>query len=129
MLAFGVGNATLAILLTRYFHWGLYGVATAGAVTSLLRNGLFSPLYTAAILHQSWSTFLSRMANALVACLLLACAAAIVAGHVPPGSWIRLGLAAAPMALVYSGMMYLVGLDADERITFQKIVLSSLRIR
>jgi hypothetical protein len=68
------------------------------------------------------------MGNALVACLLLAGAAAIVAGHVTPGSWIRLGVAAAPLALVYTGLMYFIGLDADERITFQKIVLSSLRI-
>jgi O-antigen/teichoic acid export membrane protein len=128
MLAFGVGNAALAILLTRHFHWGLYGVAAASAITSILRNGVFSPLYTAAILHQPWSTFITRMGNALVACLLLAGAAAIVAGHVTPGSWIRLGVAAAPLALVYTGLMYFIGLDADERITFQKIVLSSLRI-
>jgi len=129
MLAFGVGNAALAVLLTRYFHWGLYGVAAAGAVTSILRNGLFAPLYTAAILHQPWSTFLSRMGNALTACLLLAGAAAMVAGYVTPGSWIRLGLAAAPLALLYAGLTYFIGLDADERITMQKIVLSSLRIR
>jgi O-antigen/teichoic acid export membrane protein len=129
MLAFGVGNAALAILLTRYLHWGLYGVAAATAVTSILRNGVFAPLYTAAILHQPWSTFLSKMGNALTACLLLAGAAAMVAGYVTPGSWIRLGLAAAPLALLYAGLMYFIGLDADERITMQKIVLSSLRIR
>ena len=129
MLAFGVGNAALAIVLARYFHWGLYGVATAGAVTSILKNGLFSPLYTAAIIDQPWSTFVTRMGNALIACLLLAGVAALVAGHVTPGSWIRLGVAAAPLALVYTGLMYVVGLDADERITFQKIILSSLRIR
>jgi len=56
-------------------------------------------------------------------------AGAKVAGHVTPGSWIRLGLAAAPLALLYAGLTYFIGLDADERITMQKIVLSSLRIR
>ncbi len=129
ILAFGLGNAALAIFLTRYLSWGLYGVAAASAITSILRNGVFSPLYTAAILRQPWSTFLPRMWNALIACLLLAGAAAIVAGHVTPGSWIRLGVAATPLALAYTGIMYFWGLDADERITFQKIVFSSLRIR
>ena len=97
LLAFGVGNIGLAILLAGHFHWGLYGVAAAGAVTSMARNGFFTPLYTASLLEQPWFSALKNPAFALAACLLLAGAAALLSPRVLPGSWLRLGsLASVP---------------------------------
>jgi O-antigen/teichoic acid export membrane protein len=128
VLGFGVGNVGLAILLTAHFHWGLYGVAVAGAVTQLLRNGLFSPMYSAFLLEQRWSVFLKTTGGALVACLVLAGTSALISPFVRPGSWVRLGIAAVPIAAVYAGVTYFFLLDDEERLTLRKIARSSLRL-
>ena len=128
LIAFGVGNVGLAILLAGPFHWGLYGVATAGAITSLGRNGFFMPMYTASVVGESWWAPLKNTGNALMAGLLLAGAAALVSPLVRPGSWVRLGLAAAPVGIAYAGAMYFFALNDEERLTLRKIVLSSLRL-
>lgn len=127
-LAFGVGNVVLAVLFTRYLGWGLYGVAAAGAITSLGRNGIFSPLYTAYMIDLHWSVFLKNMASSLAAALALAAAAAVFSPLVRPGSWIRLGIGAAPLAVAYAGLMYFFALNDEERLTLRKIALSSLRL-
>ena len=128
-LAFGVGNIALAILLTGYFHWGLYGVAAAGAFTSLARNGLFMPMYTAFLLEQPWWTPLKHTGTALAAGLLLAGTAVLCSPLVHSGSWVRLGFAAAPVGMIYASIVYFFALNDEERLTLRKIALSSLRLR
>lgn len=54
----GLANLVLAILLVRRFHYGIYGVAIAAAITITLRDGLFTAIYGAHILRQPWHTFL-----------------------------------------------------------------------
>jgi hypothetical protein len=129
LIGFGVGNIGLAILLTVHFHWGLYGVAAAGAVTSLARNGVFMQLYTASVVEQPWAAALRHTGNALAACLLLAGTAALVSLLVRPGSWLRLGLAAAPVSIAYIGVIYFFALNDEERLTLRKIALSSLKLQ
>ena len=128
VVGFGVGNVGLAILLLSQFHLGLYGVAIAGAVTQFARNGLFSPLYSAYLLEQPWTVFLKTTGGALAACLLVAGTSAIFSPLVRPGSWVRLGIAAAPIAIAYAGVMYFFALNDEERLTLRKIALSSLRL-
>lgn len=129
LIGFGVGNVGLAILLTVHFHWGLYGVAAASAVTSLARNGVFSPLYTASVVGQPLSAALRPAGNALAACLLFAGTAALVSLLVPTGSWLKLGLAALPVSIAYIGVVYFVVLNDEERLTLRKIALSSLKLQ
>ena len=127
-LLFGAGNIGLAVFLTGQLKWGLFGVATAGAITSLGRNGLFSTIYTARILKRPAATFLSHIGIALAACLSLAGVGWLLAPLVKGRSWIHLGIAAAPLAIVYSLVMYFFVLDYEERQTLRKIVQSSLRL-
>jgi len=127
LLAFGVGNIGLAVLLAGHFHWGLYGVAAAGAITSLARNGFFSPIYTASLLEQPWLGSLKHTGSSLVACILVAGAGALITPLVRPGSWVRLGLAAVPLSIAYVGVMYFFALNDEERLTLRKIALGSVR--
>jgi len=127
-IAFGIGNVGLAVLLAGPFHWGIYGVAAAGAFSSLMRFGLFSPLYTASLVEQPWWTLSRHTGTALAACAALAGAASLIAPFIRPGSWIRLGLGAAPVAITYIGIVYFFALNDEERLTLRKIVRSSLKL-
>lgn len=64
-LAGGVINIALAIVLVRQTNWGIYGVATAGAVVLTAKNALFTPLYASYTLKLPWHTFITPYLSAL----------------------------------------------------------------
>lgn len=61
----GVVNLVLAVSFVRYFHWGIYGVAIAGAIVLTTKNALFTPIYSAIILREPWHAFASSYLSAL----------------------------------------------------------------
>ncbi len=123
-VACGVAYIVLAVLLVREFHWGLYGISVASAAASLLRNGILSPLYTAALAHlprwnlafYPWRTLLSTFAFAALT--------AMASVRMAAGSWFKLGLAAAPVSLVYCLVTYFALLNGEERLTLRRIIFS-----
>jgi membrane protein EpsK len=69
----GIGNIILAVVLTGPAHFGMYGVALAGAIMLTAKNAVFTPLYGAHILQRPWLTFVREIA-------LICCVTAVVAG-------------------------------------------------
>src|SRR5437660_840381 len=57
-LAIGVVNLLLALFMVWVLGWGMYGLASAGAITLTVRHLLFTPLYGARVLNQPYGTFL-----------------------------------------------------------------------
>jgi len=121
-LAGGLTNIALAIFLARYMNWGLTGIAIATAVASVIRNGLISPLYLAELLDLPKMTFLREMGKVLFSCVILAVAGWFIGRSLDAGSWLRLGSAAAPLALGYAGYVYFFGLNQADREALWRII-------
>ncbi len=118
----GFGYVSLAMVLTRHFQLGLYGIALAGAAASLARSVYFST-YAAAVMEGSRKGFLSILGGALLAALTVAATAAIASVWLAPGSWIRLGLFAAPLGAAYLAVVYFLVLNDEDRTRLRNIVL------
>ncbi|HTA29155.1 MAG TPA: oligosaccharide flippase family protein, partial [Candidatus Cybelea sp.] len=58
----GMANLGLALLLARPMHWGLYGIAAAGAIMLTLKNVFFTPIYGAHVLGKSCWVFYRELA-------------------------------------------------------------------
>jgi membrane protein EpsK len=124
--ALGVVNIGLALLLALPVNWGLYGVAAAGAVISIVKFFVFTPLYTARLLKWRWSSFY-RGAGAIIGagfgvtgCCWLCSALA------PPRNWSSLIVMGTLVSVLYFGVAYYLLLTHEER-AFASQLLPLLR--
>lgn len=111
--AMGVGNAVLAVALTR--SWGLMGVATAGAIMMTAKNMLFTPLYAARALDAPRGVFFREIAKVAAIAGGLTGLGLVASAAAPLASWPRLALAGAALSLVYAAVVWLVLLGPGER--------------
>ncbi|HKS38688.1 MAG TPA: oligosaccharide flippase family protein, partial [Verrucomicrobiae bacterium] len=114
-LIIGVANLGLALLLAGQMQWGLYGIATSGAIMMTLKHALFTPLYAAHVLGKPSSTFLREMTP-----ILLVTAATILLGRVVSrifeiGGWGDLILIGLGLSVLYSAGVYGLILSPAER--------------
>jgi membrane protein EpsK len=111
----GTASILLAIGLARGTGLGMLSVALAGAIALTVKNTLFVPLYTAAILHRHPGPFLSVLLKIVTVTTVAAGAAYLSASSVTPSSWPSLAVAASPVAVGYIGVVYLLVLNADDK--------------
>ena len=65
-LAMGIINIILVIIFIVKFNLGLVGVALAAAIVLTLKNGLFTPWYTAKILHIRLTAFYKPLGTGVI---------------------------------------------------------------
>ena len=65
----GLTNAALAVALAMWSGWGYISIAISGAIVLTAKNGIFTPLYNAQILHLPWWTFARSIAASVIAWL------------------------------------------------------------
>lgn len=121
-LAVGVGNLVMALFFATRLGWGLYGIAAAGAVTLSLRHLLFTPLYSAYILKQPWTTFYRGLGGFVGAMLATAGLGRALLFWWPVDNWLELGTASAAVSLVFFLIVYLL-LSPTERLELRETVL------
>lgn len=113
-LAVGVGNLALALFLAGPAGWGLYGIAAAGAVTLTVRHLLFTPLYSAHVLNQPWTTFYKGVPSFVFATLAIAGLCRATLWIWPISNWFELALAGIGMSLLFLILAYWL-LSPNER--------------
>jgi membrane protein EpsK len=96
----GVINLFLAIAFTKYFHWGIYGVAIAGAIVLTTKNAFFMPIYGAFILRQPWHTFLKSYLMGSAFLVVLTLLELVIGHYVHPVSWVHLVMLFLTMGIV-----------------------------
>jgi membrane protein EpsK len=101
-LAIGMLNLALALLLARFFGWGLYGIAAAGAVSLTIRQLAFTPVYSAVVLHQPGKTFYRMIIPILGAMLATIGLCQLVVWRCKISSWMGLGMAALLVSLLFA---------------------------
>lgn len=65
-LVMGMGNLFLAIFLSKFCGWGLYGIAGAGAIVLTIKNAFFTPFYAAHILGLPLLTFIKPIGRGVL---------------------------------------------------------------
>jgi membrane protein EpsK len=106
-LAVGIANLTLALLFAIKLRWGLYGIAAAGAVTLTLRHLLFTPLYSAHILNQPWTTFYRGLTAFVPATLGTAALCRLILLVRPISNLFELAVAGIVISLAFAFSVYL----------------------
>lgn len=114
-LLMGCGNVLLAIALALWSGWGYVGIAAAGAIMLTLKNGFFTPIYSARILGLPWWTFLPDVGAGILGTLAVGAGTYLISLDWVLTSWVRLGLVAMATAVVYMGAIFLLGLSTDDR--------------
>jgi len=120
-LAVGIGNLGLALFLAGPVGWGLYGIAAAGAVTLTARHLFFTPLYSAYVLKQPWTTFYKGVPGFVLATLVIAGLCRAVLWLWPIVNWLELALAGMVISLVF--MVLAIGLlSPAERLELKETI-------
>lgn len=113
--AMGVANLILAITLTEYFGWGMYGVAAAGAIALTAKNLIFTPWYGARITGAHWAAFYREMMPIAAMTCALIVASWLVATTLWLNSWQALMGAGALLALGAGALSFFYVLTQSER--------------
>jgi len=112
-LAVGVGNVALALFLAGPMGWGLYGIAAAGAIALTVRHLLFTPLYSAHILNQPWTTFYKGVPLFVFATLAITALCRATLWLWPISNWLELILASIGMSLLFVILTYFLLTPAE----------------
>lgn len=121
-LVMGACNLALALTLAGPFHWGLYGIAAAGAIMLTLKHVFFTPLYAAHVLQQPTATFLRGLGPILIATFLIASICKLVSLEVDISSWMRLAAAALGISIIYCFGIFTFLLGAAERTLLKNVI-------
>lgn len=125
----GVANLGLGTYLARHLEWGMYGVAAASATATLLRYGLFYPIYAARVMGQRWTIYIVEILRALVAALGVTAFGMLVSQYLPIPSWLWLFAAGTLIAIVYGATVWLWILDSMEQQRLREMVLKPFQDR
>jgi O-antigen/teichoic acid export membrane protein len=121
-VALGAINLIASVLLLWLTPLGVYAVALSLAACWLLKNLLFTPLYTAAIMRQHWTVFLAELGPAALMTAALAGLGFAVASYVDIASLPRLTAVTLALCGVYALACHQVVLDADDRALLRTIL-------
>jgi membrane protein EpsK len=117
----GLAYVLAASLLVRHFQLGLYSIALPGAVVSLARS-IFNTSYATRVVDGRGNAFAGVMTGAAATALAISGVALIASHWLVPGSWIRLGLFAAPLGGLYLWVAYSFLLNEEDRTRVKRIL-------
>ena len=113
--AAGIINAALAVALALWSGWGYISIAISGAIVLTAKNGVFTPLYNARILHLPWWTFYRSIVASVVAWLGVFLVSFWVSKNFVLTNLYQIALAGAIIGGVYIIVVLAIGLTRDER--------------
>lgn len=111
----GVANLAVDILLAQWGKWGYIGIAVSTAVIWTAKNAIYMPIYTSRITGQPWWYFLTCLRWSIIGTLFAGLASLGLTSLYMPNNLISLALSAILIALVYTGVVWVVGLDHSDR--------------
>jgi membrane protein EpsK len=119
-LVMGLANFLLAVVLAR--HWGLYGIAAAGAIMLTAKNLLFTPVYAARIVRRPAVTFLAPLIPTVFATVAIIALCHGVAGFVEISDWLTLTGLSLGIAAVHLIASYALLLNNKERAAVRDLI-------
>lgn len=89
-LFIGIGNLLLTLLFVKIFDIGIYSVALASAIMLIVKNFIFTPLYTAYILGLKKTFFFKYTISGFFLSIAIFILALLLQNWVPVNSWFML---------------------------------------
>ncbi|MCH1624884.1 MATE family efflux transporter [Fredinandcohnia quinoae] len=114
-LILGVFNLILAFTLSKHFGMGLYGIALAGAIVLILKNVIFTPLYSAHITKQPLFSYFSGVIRPIMGVLIVIVFGLITRKIINVENWYTLGLNGVLILLLYVVFGYYFLINRSER--------------
>ena len=111
----GLANAALAVSLALWSGWGYISIAISGAIVLTAKNGIFTPLYNARILHLPWWTFFRSIAASVLAWLGVFLVSFWVSKNFVLNNLFQIALAGTIIGGLYIIVVLAIGLSGDER--------------
>ncbi len=118
----GIVNLGLALVLAGPMHWGLYGIAAAGAIMLTLKNVFFTPIYGAYVLGKSSWVFFRESALIVGVTLVSILACRAVLWFWPVAGWDQLIIVSMGISALYGLIVYQLILTAEERKMVRSLV-------
>ncbi|MFH1897588.1 MAG: oligosaccharide flippase family protein [Candidatus Desantisbacteria bacterium] len=117
VLTFVMGciNLFLAIFLPLAFGWGIYGVASAGAIVLTLKNAIFTPWYSSRILNKPWHAFVVPILPGMFATIGLIVGSFMLLRIINITNWFELIACFSIISLVYLVLVYYFVLKTEDR--------------
>lgn len=120
----GILNLALAVFLAGPAGWGMYGVATAGAVVLIFRNIVFTPLYAAKIIGRHPGTFIGELYPVVFVGAFVTWSSWMISKYINLSSWLGLIGFGMLFACVYLPFIWIFFLNTFEKSTIKKLLKS-----
>jgi membrane protein EpsK len=91
------------------------GVALAGLLVFIARNALFTPIYSAWLLKQPWSTYIRPLVQVLLGTAVAATIGYLMSLFYVPQSWLDFAISCALASGIYGLFVYVFMLDHHDR--------------
>jgi membrane protein EpsK len=114
-LIMGIGNFSLAIILSMYSGLGYYGVAIAGAIVLTMKNVFFIPWYATKILNINVHTFTRSMMPGILALAFVWILSVMLRTFFPVVKLLNLIIAGSVISLIYLIVTWIFILSLFER--------------
>jgi membrane protein EpsK len=83
----GIGNLLLTLLFIKIFDMGIYSVALASAIMLIIKNFVFTPIYTSYILGLKKTFFFKYTISGFALSILIFLSALLLQNWIPLDSW------------------------------------------
>ena len=114
-LFIGIGNLLLTLLFVKIFDIGIYSVALASAIMLIIKNFIFTPIYTAHILGLKKTFFYKYTISGFFISIGIFLVLLWVQSWVPLDSWFDLIGISVIVGLISMLMIWFLILDAEEK--------------
>ncbi|MDF7799800.1 oligosaccharide flippase family protein [Pontiellaceae bacterium B1224] len=114
-LVLGVVNLGLAIFLAGFAGWGLYGIASAGAIALTAKNTLFTPVYNAKLLNQPWYIYLRDILVIVTATFFVGALSYVINHTAVIDSWVKLIGSGIAVAIIYFPLAWFLVFNHEDR--------------
>jgi len=123
----GFLNLGLALLLCGPVGWGMYGVATAGAIMLTGKNLIYMPLFTARLTRRPWFKFYREMGTIVTATAVVGGLSWALSLWMNITTWPSFLSCCAAVSLLYAGYIYFFALNKNERGIIAKMAAPLIR--
>ena len=111
----GAANVILGVTLVKYTGLGMYGMALAVAITSIVRHGIVMPIYASHLMKQPWYLLIQQQAQTVIQLGLTGAIALYVSQYVGTARSLPNLVTAAVAAGSVATILALLQLSRDER--------------
>ena len=127
LLLISIINIALVILFLNFTNYGVYAIIGISAVTGVLRNVVFTPLYAAACIKCHYMTFYKPILVSLLWISGLWVINGVFDAYVSPSCLGELVISIMLSLLLSLGLLYILGLSKQEKRTLYSYISRKLK--